>query len=133
LRPPSKQHAHNSQATVAAAQGCGGCRAKKPAARSTDLRKLLAERSEMLDVHPLQLLHRLQHRLRTFDIVTVPAPLIDDGALPLEEPHAIRYVTLSLFQVIEKHLAIHYQILPPFLAGPSRAAALLRTVVKRSP
>jgi len=83
----------------------------------------------MLDVHPLQLLHGLEHPLRTFDIVTVPAPLIDDGALPLEEPRAIGHVTLSLFQVIEEHLAIHYAILPPFIADPSRAAALLRTIV----
>jgi hypothetical protein len=86
----------------------------------------------MLEVHPLQLLHGLEQCLRSFDIVAVAAPLIDDGPLPLEEARAIGHMPLSLFQVIEKHLAIHCAILPLSVVGPSRAAASLPTIVKRS-
>ena len=49
----------------------------------------------------LQLLHYLEQRLRLCDVVPVPAPLLENGPLPLEEFPAIGYMALGLLQVIE--------------------------------
>jgi len=77
------------------------------------LLEFLADQIEVIDVLLLQLLHYLEQRLRLCDVVPVPAPLLENGPLPLEEFPAIRYMALGLLQVIEKHLTMHPLMLPP--------------------
>jgi hypothetical protein len=65
----------------------------------------------------LQLLHYLEQRLRLCDVVPVPAPLLENGPLPLEEFPAIGYMALGLLQVIEVAAASSWALVFLFFRG----------------